>query len=217
MIPLQIKGELRSGTGKRAARAARRDGFIPCELYGGKENIHFSVTPQSLKDLVYTPEFHVAEVEIDGRKHRCIMKDIQFHPVTEDILHVDFLKLEEGRKIKVEVPIHFFVMSPGVKAGGKLTQKLHRVSIKTTPANLIEDVTLDVSKLKLGQSVRIRDIKVGDEIEVLNNPSIPVGSVAIPRALKSTGAGEDEEEEGEEGTEEEGTEGTPAEETSASE
>lgn len=210
MLALQIKGDLRSGTGKRAAKAARREGLVPCELYGVKENIHFVVTPQSLKDLVYTPEFHVAELEIDGKKHRCIMKAIQFHPVSEEILHVDFLKLEEGRKIKVEVPIHFSGMAPGVKAGGKLTQKLHRVSIKTTPANLIEDVTVDVSKLRLGQSVRIRDIKVGEGIEILNNPSIPIGSVAIPRALKSAGAGAAEEEE-EEGTEEEVEGATPEE------
>lgn len=195
MLTLQIKGEVRTETGKRAAKAARREGLVPCELYGAKDNIHFVVSPKSLKDLVYTPDFHVAELEIAGEKHRCIMKDIQFHPVSEDILHVDFLKLEEGRKVKVEVPVRFSGMAPGVKAGGKLNQKVHRVSIKTTPENLIEDVTLDISKLRLGQSIRVRDIKVGSEIEVLNHPSIPLASVAIPRALKSAGAGMDEEEE----------------------
>ena len=211
MLTIQIKGELRTETGKRASRAARRSGLVPCELYGGKENIHFSVSPKSLKDLVYTPEFHVAEVEVDGKVHNCIMKSIQFHPVSEEILHVDFLKLEAGRSVKVEVPVRFSGVAPGVKAGGKLTQKEHRVSIKTTPENLIEDVTLDISKLKLGQSIRVRDIKVGEEIEILNNPSIPLASVTIPRALKSAGATDEEEEETEEGV----TEG--AEETAAAE
>ncbi|MCB0685248.1 MAG: 50S ribosomal protein L25 [Saprospiraceae bacterium] len=195
MLRLQIKGALRSDTGRRASKAARREGLVPCELYGAKENIHFSVSPKSLKDLVYTPDFHVAEVDIDGKVYNCIMKDIQFHPVSEEILHVDFLKLEEGRKVKVEVPVRFSGMAPGVKAGGKLTQKVHRVSIKATPENLIEQVTLDISKLRLGQSVRVRDIKVGGEIEVLNHPSIPLASVTIPRALKSAGSAAELEEE----------------------
>ena len=142
MLTIQIKGELRLETGKRAAKAARRAGLVPCELYGGKENVHFSVSPKGLKDLVYTPDFHVTEIEVDGKVHRCIMKSIQFHPVSEEILHVDFLKLEEGRKIKVEVPVRFSGVAPGVKAGGKLTQKVHRISIKATPENLIGEVTL---------------------------------------------------------------------------
>jgi large subunit ribosomal protein L25 len=208
MLTLQIKGELRPETGKRAAKAARRAGLVPCELYGGKENIHFAVTPKSLKDLVYTPDFHVAEIEVDGKVHRCIMKSIQFHPVSEEILHVDFLRLEEGRKIRIEVPVRFYGVAPGVKAGGKLTQKVHRVSIKATPENLIGEVSLDISKLKLGNSVRVRDVSVGTEIEILNNPSIPIASVTIPRALKSAGTEEEELEAAE-------AEGTPDEETAA--
>ncbi len=202
MQSLKIKGELRTETGKQAAKATRKAGLVPCELYGSKENVHFSVQPQHLKNLVYTPDFYVADIEIDGKVHSAIMKSIQFHPVTEEILHIDFLKLEEGRKIKVEVPIRFSGVAPGVKAGGKLTQKVHRIQLKTTPENLIEQVTLDISKLRLGQSVRVRDIVVGDRIEVLNNPSIPLASVTIPRALKSAGPGEEALEEEAEGAEE---------------
>ena len=209
MLTIQIKGELRPETGKRAAKAARRAGLVPCELYGGKENVHFSVSPKSLKDLVYTPDFYVTEIEVDGKVHRCIMKSIQFHPVSEEILHVDFLKLQEGRKIKVEIPVRFSGVAPGVKAGGKLTQKVHNVSIKATPENLIGEVTLDISKLKLGNSVRVRDINVGKDIEILNNPGIPIASVTIPRALKSAGSEAEGEEEGVEGEE------TPVEESAA--
>lgn len=205
MQTVTIKGEQRTEIGKRAAKAMRRAGLIPCELYGSDENIHFTVTPNSIKAIVYTPDFKLAEIEVDGKKYRSIMKSIQFHPVTDEILHVDFLKLEDGRKLKVMVPIQFEGVSPGVKNGGTLTQKLHRVEIKTTPKDLIDTIVMDISKLKLGQSLRVRDIMVPDAVEILNNAAIPVATVAIPRALKSTEPGEEEDEEDTE--EEEGAEG----------
>jgi len=197
MESIKIAGELRKETGSKFARAFRRAGMIPCELYGGDVNIHFTATPLSLKHLVYTPEFKVAELEIDGQTYRAIMKSIQFHPVSEEILHIDFLRLVEGVPVKVEVPVRFSGVAPGVKAGGKLTQKVHRVQIKTLPEHLVDQVTLDIGKLKLGQSVRVRDINVDSAIEILNNPGIPLASIAIPRALKSAGAGGEEGEEGE--------------------
>ena len=207
MQSISIPGELRTATGKQAAKALRRAEMIPCELYGGKQNIHFSVSPKALKSLVYSPDFKVAELEIDGKKYRSIMRSIQFHPVSEEILHVDFLMLQSGRKIKVDVPVRFEGVAPGVKSGGKLTQKVHAVSIKATPEDLVDQVTLDVSSLKLGQSVRVRDIEISDKIEVLNNPGIPLASVNIPRALKSaTAEGEGEEGEVEEGEVAEGAE-----------
>ena len=180
--------------GKRAAKAARRAGLVPCELYGGGTNVHFQLPSKELKDLIYTSEFKVVNIEIDGSTYRCIMKDIQFHPVTDSIEHIDFLLLEEGRKVKVNIPVRFTGIAPGVKAGGKLTQKVKSVQIKTVPEELVDHLTLDISNLKLGQSVRVRDIKVGGDIEIINNGSIPVASVEIPRALKSAETGEDEEE-----------------------
>ncbi len=204
MQTFKISGQLREVKGKRAAKAVRRAGLVPCELYGGGTNVHFQLPSKELKDLIYTPEFKVVNIEIDGTSYRCIMKDIQFHPVTDTIEHIDFLMLEEGRKVKVNVPVRFTGVAPGVKAGGKLTQKVKAVQIKTVPDALVDHLTLDISKLKLGQSVRVRDIKVDGDIEIINNGSIPVASVEIPRALKSAGAGVDEEdvEEGEEQTSE---------------
>jgi large subunit ribosomal protein L25 len=194
MQSITIQAELRTGKGKQAAKALRRAELVPCELYGGKENVHFSVSPKELKNLVYSPDFKLVDIEIEGKKHRSVMRSIQFHPVSEQILHIDFMVLEKNRKIKVEVPIRFEGVAPGVKSGGKLTQKVQRVQIKATPDHLVDQVTLDISKLKLGQSLRIRDIKLGDNIEVLNNPGIPVASITIPRALKSaTGTGVEEE------------------------
>ncbi len=208
METIKIKGEVRSKTGKAAARSARRNGRIPCELYGSDDNIHFTVPVSGLKHLVYTPDFKLAELEIEGKVYRTIMKDIQFHPVSENILHVDFLELKEGKEVKVEIPVQFTGMPVGVKSGGTLSQKVHRVQIKTKVEHLIGQVVLDVTDLELGQSVRVRDIEVSDEIEILNSPGIPLASVNIPRALKSAAAEDEEGEvegEGEEGEGEETT------------
>lgn len=211
MQTVTISGDLREGTGSKYARAARRAGLIPCELYGGDDNVHFTARPQELKSLVYTPDFKIANLTVDGKEYSAIMKSIQFHPVTDQILHIDFLQLVEGKSIKVEVPVRFYGTSPGVKNGGNLTQKLHRISIKTTPDNLVEEVKMDISALNLGQSLRVRDIVLEDSIEILNNPSIPVCSVIIPRALKSAEAGVAAEgEEDTEGAEAEGQEAEAA-------
>jgi large subunit ribosomal protein L25 len=199
MQSIKISGELRHETGKKATKAVRKAGLVPCELYGSSENVHFAASPKAVKDLVYTPDFKVAELEIDGQAHRAIMKSIQFHPVSDEIMHIDFLRLVPGNPVTVEVPVRFFGVSPGVKSGGKLTQKVHNVHIRATPENLVEEVSLDISELLLGHSVRVRDIKVSENIQILNNPGIPLASVTIPRALKSA---DEEEEEEAAGTEE---------------
>ena len=201
MQTFKISGQLRELKGKRAANAARKAGLVPCELYGGGTNIHFQVPSKELKDLIYTSEFQLVDLEVDGSTYQCIMKDIQFHPVSDRIEHIDFLRLEDGRKVKIDVPVRFTGVAPGVKAGGKLTQKIRAVQIKTIPSKLVDHLTLDISKLKLGQSVRIRDIKVDSDIEIINNGSIPVASVEIPRALKSAGAAIMDDDESEEETE----------------
>ncbi len=203
MQTVAVNGQIREDLGRRASRALRREGHVPCELYGKGLNLHFTVTPKALKSLVYTSDFKLADIELDGKTYRAIMKNIQFHPVTDEILHVDFLTLEEGRKVKVEVPVKFTGVSPGVKTGGKLTEKLKKIKIKALPKDLLESIELDISELNLGQSVRVRDIKISEDIEILNNPGIPVGTVEIPRALKSA----EEEEQDIEGEGEEAGEG----------
>ncbi len=198
MRTIKIKGEPRTALGKSSASALRRANKVPCELYGGDENIHFSVETPDLKSLVYTPDFHLAEVEVDGTSHRCIIKDIQFHPVSDRILHVDFLRLQPGKQVKVELPLKFTGTSPGEKVGGKLTTKLHRIKVQTTPESLVDVISLDISDLELGQSLRIRDIELDDDVQILHNPGIPIASIEIPRALKSADAEAAEEEEQEE-------------------
>ena len=191
-----IKSRPRPKVGTKIARQSRREGLIPCVLYGGEEIIHFNTTYNEVRDLVYTPDFKVAELEVEGKTYRCIVKEVQFHPVKENILHIDFLQLIEGRPVKVELPVHFKGNSPGVRAGGKLIQKMRRVKVKATPENLVEELKLDISELNLGQSIRVRDIEVPEGMEILSAPSIPVASVEIPRALRGAAPGSEEAEEG---------------------
>lgn len=185
-VSLEVKP--RKETGKKATKAVRAEGGIPCVMYGNKEVYHFSTTAKEVKGLVYTPDFKIASIELDGVTHKCVIRDVQYHPVTEDILHMDFLRLVDGIEVNVEVPVRFKGVSPGVKVGGKLMQNLRRVKVKTTPEKLVDQVMLDISSVELGQSIRVRDIEVQDGVVIMNSPSIPVASVEVPRALRSATA-----------------------------
>ena len=193
MKVIGINGELRSDLGKRATKEVRRNERIPCVMYGGDEVKHFSVSLNDIRGLIYTPDFKVAEISMGGTAYKAIVKDVQFHPVTDEIRHIDFLRLIDGQTVKVEVPIRFTGSSPGVKLGGKLLQKLRRVRIKTTPEYIVEEMTADISDVELGHSIRVKDIKPVDNVEIMNNLSVPVATVEVPRALRSaTSAAEKE-------------------------
>lgn len=185
METFALNGVARNELGKKATKAYRNNELVPCVIYGGQENIHFSAKPLDLRGLVYTPDFKIAQVTVDGNTYKCILKSVQYHPVSEQILHVDLLELVEKKKLKVEVPLRFTGTSPGVKAGGKLLPLVRRIKIKTTPEHLVNEVSVDVSQLELGQSVRVRDITAQKGIEVLNSPGIPLAMIEIPRALRS--------------------------------
>lgn len=186
METIAITGAPRTDLGKRSTKVLRREGHIPCVAYGSEDLIHFSVTPTDVKDLIYTPDFKIAEITVDGNSFRAIVKDIQFHPVTDEIMHLDFLRLEEGRAVKVEVPIRFKGVSPGVKNGGKLIQRLRRLKIKTKPEHLVGEMRVDISKMEINSSIRVRDVDQKLEtIEILNSPGVPIASVETPRALRS--------------------------------
>ncbi len=192
MVTVTINGTPRNGTGTSFAKAARTAGTIPCVLYGSGQNIHFTVTPESVRDIVYTGEFKLADVNVDGKSFRCILKEIQYHPVTDTVTHIDFLHLVDGNTIKVNVPIRFEGTAPGVRAGGKLVQKLRSIKIKTTPEAMVDEMKVDISKLKLGQSLRVRDIATVGGVEIINAQALPIATIPVPRGLK-VGALEEEE------------------------
>ncbi len=202
METITIQGKSRGEMGKKSTKAVRRSGNIPCVIYGGKENIHFTAPELSFRDLIYTPDFKVANISVDGNEYRCILKTLQAHPVTDRIQHIDFIELVDGQQVIAEVPVRFTGVSPGVKNGGKLMQKIRRVKIKTTPDKLVDELLADISEMILGSSIRVRDIQHGEDIEILNEGATPIASVEVPRALRSAEAAA-----GEAGAEEEATEG----------
>lgn len=166
---------------------------IPCVIYGAhKEPVHFTTSIKEVRDIIYTPEFKIAEIHVDGTAHKCILKEVQFHPVKDTVRHIDFLLLKEDHPIKVTVPVLFEGTSPGVRNGGKFIQKVRAVSIKTKPENMVDHVLADISTLKMGQSLRVRDIQQVKGVEILNPGALPIATVAIPRSLKGA-TGEEEE------------------------
>lgn len=188
MQTVAVTGVSRDDVGKKATKAVRNAGLIPCVVYGGDTPSHFSVKHNDVKKLIYTPEFKLAEVTVGGSTQKCIIKKVDFHPVTDSIVHIDFLRLIDGHKLNVEVPVKFTGASPGVKTGGKLMQAIRRVKLKTTPENLVDFVEVDISHLELGMAVRIRDIKEVPGVEVMNPAGTPIATVEVPRALKSAEA-----------------------------
>jgi len=203
MNSFALEGQARDTIGGKATKALRREGKIPCVLYGVDENLHFFVTPKDVKKLVYTPNFHKVELSVNGGTHEAILKDMQFDPVSERLNHIDFLALHSDRKVTVDIPIEFVGLPEGVKEGGKLIQKLRRLKIKALPKDLIDKVEVDVTHVELGKSVKVNEVEL-ENVEILTSLGIPMASVEIPRALRSEQSAE---EEGVAGAEGEATEG----------
>ena len=197
---VKLAGDQRTELGTQSAAALRRVGKVPCVVYGGDKPVHFSVDESELKHLVYTPEFNLIEIELGGQSYRTVLKDIQFHPVSEIIEHVDFQQLVEGRKVRVSVPVKLVGDSAGVKDGGSLVTVMRKLHIKAKPEHLVGEIIGDISGLKLSQSICVRDMMVPEGIEIIQDPGSPVGYIEVPRSLKSAESaaqkitGEDEEE-----------------------
>ena len=190
MKTVEIIGFKRANLGKKESKDLRLEGNAPCVLYGGKEQIHFYAPMILFRDLVYTPDAHMVDLNIEGTEYKCILQDIQFHPVSETILHADFLQLFEKKAVKMDIPVKYEGTAPGVIAGGRLISKLRKITVKALPANMPDYITLDISKLGLGKSVKVADI-TPENYEILNNPAISIATVEIPRALRGKTAGEE--------------------------
>lgn len=186
MESIKVEAQKRTEIGTKHSKALRKEGLVPCVMYSSKDSIHFAVTPKALKPLIYTPDFKVAEVSIDGENHRGIVKDVQFHPVSDAILHIDFVKLHDGVPLIVNIPLKTKGVSEGVKNGGKLIQQVRKIKVKALPEDLVSELYVDISALKLGNSVRVRDIEVNENMQILNPEATPVAMVEIPRALRSS-------------------------------
>lgn len=183
MKAITIEGQLRTDSGKKAARQLRSQQSVPGVIYGGSKEINFHAPAAAFRDIVYTPEFILAEVKVDGNTYRCILKDLQFHKVTDELLHVDFLELVDDKKVIATLPIKFVGTPAGVKAGGKLVTKMKTLKVKTLPKYLRESIEVNIDKLELNNNIRVEDV-VAENMEILNSPRIPVASVTMTRQLK---------------------------------
>jgi large subunit ribosomal protein L25 len=183
MKTITIEGQLRTEFGKAATRQLRSEEKVPAVIYGGAKEINFSAPASAFKSIIYTPDFMLAEINVDGNSYKCVLKDIQFGKVTDDLIHVDFLELVSDKKISVNIPLKFTGTPAGVKEGGKLVVKMKSLKVKTLPENLKENIEMDLSDLQLNENVRVQDVKAKD-MEILNSPRIPIASVTMTRQLK---------------------------------
>ncbi len=184
MKTMTIEGQLRKDLGKKASRSLRREEQVPCVLYGGGDNIHFSAPSTAFRHVVYTPDFLKIDLNLDGNHYEAIIKDIQYHPVKDDVEHVDFQLLQKGIPLATQIPVKLVGSSPGVREGGKMKVRVRKLIVKVAdPKYLVESISVDISELQLGRSVRVSDLKV-EGVEIMNSPGIPVATCEIPRALR---------------------------------
>jgi large subunit ribosomal protein L25 len=156
---------------------------VPGVIYGGKTEINFAAPATSFKSIVYTSEFLIAEVTVEGKMYKCILKDLQFDKVTDALIHVDFLELVEDKKVIATLPLKYIGTPEGVKAGGKLITKMKAIKVKTYPKYLKESIEVDLSNLQLNENLRVENI-ITENMEVMNSPRIPIASIAMTRQLK---------------------------------
>lgn len=204
MKTLVVKGQKREALGKKEAKSLRSKELVPAVLYGAGEPVHFSVPFSEMRQIVYSPGVFLIDLDIDGSVYPAIMQDIQWHAVEEQILHIDFLKIEDDKKIKIDLPVKVKGLAKGIKAGGKLKTNLRRLKVKALAKDLPDYIEIDVTKLAIGQSIKVGDLSLKD-IEILDKKSNVVVAVTITRAARSAAGAaveEDEEEETETAAEE---------------
>ena len=189
MKSFDLKGTSRTEVGKKSTNELRKNNGIPCVLYGiEKEAKAFAVTADAVRKLVYTPDIHVVNLTIDGVECKAVLKDIQFHPVKDTILHMDFLQIVEDKAIVMEVPTVLTGLAAGVKLGGKLQQAIRKIKVKAVYANIPEKLTVDVTELALGKSIKVGDLSF-EGLELVTPAQTVVCSVAATRASREAANG----------------------------
>ena len=194
MKSIQIQGSLRAETGKKATKNLRKNASIPCVLYGSQKDengnqiaTHFSVTVDGIRKLVYTPHIYVVDLNIDGKIVNAVMKDIQFHPVTDAILHIDFYQIDEAKPIVMEVPVQLEGLAEGVKAGGKLVLQMRKLKVKALYNMIPERMVINVSNLGLGKTIKVGELSY-EGLEIMNAKDAVVCAVKLTRAARGAQA-----------------------------
>ena len=187
MKTFELKGELRSGLGKKASKLSRKAGEVPCVLYGGDEVVHFNVTKDAIRKLIYTPEIFLVNLTVGDKTCNVILKDMQFHPVTDNLLHVDFYQVIAERPIVIEVPVTLEGLAEGVKSGVKLSLELRKLRVKGLYNHIPEKLTINVENLGLGKSIQVGDLSF-DNLELMNAKNNVVCAVKLTRAARGAAA-----------------------------
>ncbi|MCX6274745.1 MAG: 50S ribosomal protein L25/general stress protein Ctc [Bacteroidetes bacterium] len=182
MKSFAITGARRAAQSKQETKSLRAQGKVPCVLYGGKEQVHFSVPALSLKNLVYSPNVHLVDLDIDGSTYRAVMKELQFHSVNDRLLHIDFMQVVEDKKVTVEVPVRLTGTAVGVRAGGQMLHKMRKLKISALPKDLPDQFELKVDDMQIGQTVRVRDM-VLDGVTFLDIPAAAIVAIKTARAV----------------------------------
>ncbi|MCU0471971.1 MAG: 50S ribosomal protein L25/general stress protein Ctc [Bacteroidales bacterium] len=185
MKTIEIKGSLRKELGKKDSKNVRKAGNVPCVIYGSEKNIHFQAHENSFKNLVYTHQAHLVKLDLDGQEYNVVLKDMQFHPVTDKILHADFVQVFENKPVIIDVPVTVTGDAEGVKAGGKLIVKRRHLKVKGLAKDLPEDLVVDVTELQIHHSIKVGDLSF-EKIELLDPKITTVVSVATSRVVLKT-------------------------------
>ena len=183
MKSIAISGSPRENVGKRDAKELRYEGKVPAVLYGGPTQTHFAVSAADLKPVIYTPDVHFIDIEVAGVTSQAVIQAIQFHPLTEAILHVDFLALDQNKPIAIEIPVKLTGTSPGVKMGGKLVQKLRKLRVKGLPKDHLDTIDVSIEGLEVGKSVRVGEITLPN-LQITSAAEDTIVSVTTSRALR---------------------------------
>jgi len=183
MKTFDLAGSKRDGTGKKAATAYRKQSLVPCVLYGGDEVVHFTVNKEGIRKLINTPEVFIVNLSIDGKKYTAILKDSQFHPVTDELLHVDFLQIFENKLVILEIPVALEGLAQGVKDGGKLSMNIRKLKVRGLHKNFPEKLVINIENLGLGKTIKVGNLSF-DNLELLNAKDTVVAAVKLTRAAR---------------------------------
>lgn len=196
MKHVSLSGSPRENVGSKDANALRREERVPCVLYGGENQVHFHVSYNELSKLVITPKVHQVDLDLGGERFSAVIKDVQFHPVTDRITHVDFLQLFDDKVVKIDLPLRVTGSAIGVRNGGKLFVLFRKLTVKGFPPQFPDEIVLDITKLRIGQKIRVKDLDTGG-LTLVHDPEAVVVSIKTARGAVDTGEEEGGDEEGE--------------------
>lgn len=182
MKTVSLSGSPRENVGKKDAKINRKQGMVPCVMYGSGKQSHFLVNDKAFRKFIFTPEVYIIKIELDGKEHNTVIQDIQYHPVTDNILHIDFLEIVPGKPVTIGVPVRLEGTAPGVLKGGKLDMKSRKLLIRAQMEDLPDEVLVSIDGLDIGQSVKVKDLQ-RDKISFLDSPNNVVVAVRTARTV----------------------------------